>query len=576
MIPLAQLPVGLSVPSSRDPAATSAQHATNSAGPLLGLIAVGPLSPGGHDRLAFAGALQAALTLRSPMPTPVVSGEPALRLTVPPPLEARQDLPEANPIPEDLLPVPSLMAPPGPFPPSWDRSLLLRGTTPSLGIPDPLVPVQGPPRPGVNSVLPFGSTTPGNSLATPGNPFPIPTPNRELLPLNANTQPTTFPDAFPGPEAPLSVLPEAGPNIAGTPTEVGDQVPPAFVTNPVVIATKPASEASSTEQATVPTSAAPDEVSAVLATAEPGTGATASPTSGETLAAEAIADKFAPGPAVANAENKSSPVSEIKTTANSAHVEKSTAPTATEKTTSPSADGKLTADAEAPAKAAREKLSDPADESSHGHGEQKSPTSTQGLEAILARSLRGSSEPGSRESTETARLSASAPSHSLPTTSPVAAPNSPAARPTSVLAPPPIAEQVSRAVLVHAEIIRTEGRVEFRLHLEPPELGTVRVQLRLTEQTLSARLIVHDVAAQHLIEGQIESLRQRLMEMGLSVGQFDVSCDRGNGQQQGDRWARSTWPAPHEELLPSALDHIPDRPSLTHATLSTTRVDVMV
>jgi flagellar hook-length control protein FliK len=100
---------------------------------------------------------------------------------------------------------------------------------------------------------------------------------------------------------------------------------------------------------------------------------------------------------------------------------------------------------------------------------------------------------------------------------------------------PPVAEQITGAIVAHLEVSQTEGRVDFHLRLDPPELGQVRVQLTVTEQTLTARLVARDDATRQLIQSQMDSLRQKLQETGLSLGQLDVSSGgggRGGGQRQ--------------------------------------------
>jgi flagellar hook-length control protein FliK len=108
---------------------------------------------------------------------------------------------------------------------------------------------------------------------------------------------------------------------------------------------------------------------------------------------------------------------------------------------------------------------------------------------------------------------------------------SPAPEPTTP--PPPVAEQLSNAILARMDVSAGGGRIDFHLRLDPPELGQVRVQLTMMQQTLSARLVAHDQSTCQLIQSQMDTLRQRLQETGLSLGQFDVSG--GGGQGGGQR-----------------------------------------
>jgi flagellar hook-length control protein FliK len=139
----------------------------------------------------------------------------------------------------------------------------------------------------------------------------------------------------------------------------------------------------------------------------------------------------------------------------------------------------------------------------------------------------------------------------------------------------PVAEQIHRAVEVHAEVVRSEGRVEFHLHLDPPELGSVRVHLTLTDQTLTARLVVHDAAARQLVEGQLEALRQRLLDMGLNLGRLDVT---GDGSPRGEGGAhRQSLPYPFAESGgPGEGTGSTATPAAGPVRSSATRIDVMV
>jgi flagellar hook-length control protein FliK len=104
-----------------------------------------------------------------------------------------------------------------------------------------------------------------------------------------------------------------------------------------------------------------------------------------------------------------------------------------------------------------------------------------------------------------------------------------------------VAEQIGGAIAARLEASPSEGRIDFHLTLNPPELGQVRVQLTLTNQTLSARLVAQDGATRQLIQSQMDSLRQRLQDTGLGLGQLDVSG--GGGGKGGQQY---------EPLLPFA------------------------
>jgi flagellar hook-length control protein FliK len=117
---------------------------------------------------------------------------------------------------------------------------------------------------------------------------------------------------------------------------------------------------------------------------------------------------------------------------------------------------------------------------------------------------------------------------------------------------PTVAEQLASGVLARAEITTQEGRTDFHLRLQPPELGPVSVHLSTSAQGITARLVVQEESARQLIQSQLESLRQRLAESGVSLGRCDVSRD-GSGSQDPRQQAAPSAPAPAEPERPEQV-----------------------
>jgi flagellar hook-length control protein FliK len=94
----------------------------------------------------------------------------------------------------------------------------------------------------------------------------------------------------------------------------------------------------------------------------------------------------------------------------------------------------------------------------------------------------------------------------------------------------------------HNELVA--GRpIELQLRLDPPELGTVRVHLKLTDETVSVRFLAGDEAVTRMLESQLPDLRQSLAERGLAFAQCHVSCD--GGQSQAFAFPRAEPPPTH-------------------------------
>jgi flagellar hook-length control protein FliK len=71
---------------------------------------------------------------------------------------------------------------------------------------------------------------------------------------------------------------------------------------------------------------------------------------------------------------------------------------------------------------------------------------------------------------------------------------------------------------------------EIRLRLSPPELGSLRLELKVQGGALTARIEAETTAARQLLLDNLPVLRQRLAEQGVRVEQFDVDLtDRQPG-----------------------------------------------
>lgn len=159
----------------------------------------------------------------------------------------------------------------------------------------------------------------------------------------------------------------------------------------------------------------------------------------------------------------------------------------------------------------------------------------------LPASLRDPIGPTIREGTQlqspavqaTSPLAAIAPMTAPGTVNTPVANNTPAA-PSDAQPNVSPAEQLSRAFVAQAALGNHEGRSDFHLRLQPPQLGSVQIHLTATQHTISARVIVTQEGTQQLIQSQADQLRQSLAESGLVLGSFDVTRD-GGGSSQGGR-----------------------------------------
>ena len=96
---------------------------------------------------------------------------------------------------------------------------------------------------------------------------------------------------------------------------------------------------------------------------------------------------------------------------------------------------------------------------------------------------------------------------------------------------PPVADQISKAMIAHAEFVTSPGRTDFYLQLEPPNLGMIHIHLSATEHQLMAQVVVSHESTQALISSQVHDLRLALAQVGITLGGFDVT--QGGGGSQG-------------------------------------------
>lgn len=99
--------------------------------------------------------------------------------------------------------------------------------------------------------------------------------------------------------------------------------------------------------------------------------------------------------------------------------------------------------------------------------------------------------------------------------------------------PRPVVEQVVDQIVTQLEITRRDGRTEFHLRLDPPNLGRVSIHLSYAENRLTARLVAHDEATRQMLEAQTVDLRVRMGDAGVALGGFDLA-QQDPGTQ--DRW----------------------------------------
>lgn len=88
---------------------------------------------------------------------------------------------------------------------------------------------------------------------------------------------------------------------------------------------------------------------------------------------------------------------------------------------------------------------------------------------------------------------------------------------------------------------------EIRIRLHPPELGSLRVEMKLEQGQMVAKVETESTAAKNLLVENLPQLKERLQELGVTIESFDVNVaqrdsrqDQQDAQEQAKR-NRAAW-----------------------------------
>lgn len=93
------------------------------------------------------------------------------------------------------------------------------------------------------------------------------------------------------------------------------------------------------------------------------------------------------------------------------------------------------------------------------------------------------------------------------------------------------AQQIMAQVMERVALLARPGIQELRLQLQPAYLGNMLIRLRNVQGVLTAEVLTQHMAVKELLESQLDSLRQRFLDMNLAVEEFHVFV--GGDESQG-------------------------------------------
>ena len=120
---------------------------------------------------------------------------------------------------------------------------------------------------------------------------------------------------------------------------------------------------------------------------------------------------------------------------------------------------------------------------------------------------------------------------------------------------------------------QADGSYQVTIHLQPEDLGAVRVDLHLEAGTVSVSLHAEGDATRDMLRQNLGSCASSSPDSGLSTGQFDVSGGTGGGATpSGQHQAGGGLEEPGAEA-PTAWRRVPtpaQRPVLFRPTANST------
>ena len=87
----------------------------------------------------------------------------------------------------------------------------------------------------------------------------------------------------------------------------------------------------------------------------------------------------------------------------------------------------------------------------------------------------------------------------------------------------------------------------IQVRLDPPSLGTVRIDLSLRDGALYARLVAESPQVNQLLREKSQDLQRTLRMLGLSVDQVNVSIGSGSEQFSGSTFSQQSDQSSNEQ-----------------------------
>jgi hypothetical protein len=93
-------------------------------------------------------------------------------------------------------------------------------------------------------------------------------------------------------------------------------------------------------------------------------------------------------------------------------------------------------------------------------------------------------------------------------------------------------DEVFSEIVKQFTLIVNRGGGEARVVLEPPELGSMRLDIKLNHSEVNTNIVVENTAVKDLIESRLSMLQNSLLGQGFTLGSFSVEVKEKNTSPQ--------------------------------------------
>jgi len=95
---------------------------------------------------------------------------------------------------------------------------------------------------------------------------------------------------------------------------------------------------------------------------------------------------------------------------------------------------------------------------------------------------------------------------------------------------------VMHQVVSKASLISKDGKNEMLIHLDPPSLGSIKIQISVRGENVTAKLVADNHVARDILQQNLPQLKNTFTQHGLKIDQMSVNVGNDPGQQAADHF----------------------------------------